>query len=157
MKPSQIGIRCSGTRKCSQRYEINHFCQGIVSVIQPSEMPPKIPPEILLEISPEIHLELFLEIPPEVHLEMHLEISPNNDIYGRSIGVCATDRKEHKDTPRRANKQQDETAIPSSTQNPLCRCTCICIRICVRACVCVCTCMCTVSYTHLTLPTILRV
>ena len=25
-KLSQIGIRCSGTRKCSQRYEIDHFC-----------------------------------------------------------------------------------------------------------------------------------
>ena len=25
-KPSQIGIRCSGTKKCSQRYEIDHFC-----------------------------------------------------------------------------------------------------------------------------------
>ena len=28
-KPSQIGIRSSGTRKCSQRFEINHFCQVI--------------------------------------------------------------------------------------------------------------------------------
>ena len=27
-KWSQIGIWCSGTRKCSQRYEIDHFCQG---------------------------------------------------------------------------------------------------------------------------------
>ena len=27
----------------------------------------------------------------ELHLEMHLDIYPNDDIYGRSIGVCATD------------------------------------------------------------------
>ena len=33
---SQIGIRCSGTRKCSQRYEIDHFCQGNISAIQAS-------------------------------------------------------------------------------------------------------------------------
>ena len=86
----QIGIRCSGTRKCSQRYEIDHFCQGFFSCIQPSEIPPEIP----LEISPEIHLEILLEISPgpELHLEMHLEIYLNNEIYGRSIGVCATDR-----------------------------------------------------------------
>ena len=32
----QIGIRCSGTKKCSQRYEIN----------QTSEMPPETPPEL---------------------------------------------------------------------------------------------------------------
>ena len=37
-KSSQIGIRCSGTKKCSQRYEIDHFCLGIFSAIQPSEI-----------------------------------------------------------------------------------------------------------------------
>ena len=26
MKPSQIGDRCSRTRKCSQRHQIDHFC-----------------------------------------------------------------------------------------------------------------------------------
>ena len=31
---TQIGIRCSGTKKCSQRYQINHFCQGFFSAIQ---------------------------------------------------------------------------------------------------------------------------
>ena len=36
MKPSQIGIWCSGTRKCSQRYEIDHFCQGF---FQASNLP----------------------------------------------------------------------------------------------------------------------
>ena len=34
---SQIGIRWSGTKKCSQRYEIHHFCLGIFAGIQPSE------------------------------------------------------------------------------------------------------------------------
>ena len=29
----RIGIRCSGTKKCSQKYEINHFCLGIFSAI----------------------------------------------------------------------------------------------------------------------------
>ena len=38
MKSSQIGIRCSGTRKCSQRYEIDHFCQGNISAIQSFEI-----------------------------------------------------------------------------------------------------------------------
>ena len=34
---SQIGVRWSGTKKCSQRYEIDHFCLGIFAGIQPSE------------------------------------------------------------------------------------------------------------------------
>ena len=33
-----IGIRCSGNRKCSQRFEINHFCQSICLAIQPSRL-----------------------------------------------------------------------------------------------------------------------
>ena len=37
MKPSLIGIRCPGTRKCSQRYEIDHFCQWHFSAIQLSK------------------------------------------------------------------------------------------------------------------------
>ena len=36
LKMSQIGIRCSRTRKCSQRYEIDHFCQGF---FQPFNFP----------------------------------------------------------------------------------------------------------------------
>ena len=31
---SQIGIRCSGTQKCSQRFEIDHFCPGNISAIR---------------------------------------------------------------------------------------------------------------------------
>ena len=33
-KTEQIGIRCSGTQKCSQRFEIDHFCPGNISAIQ---------------------------------------------------------------------------------------------------------------------------
>ena len=33
LKMSQIGIRCSGTKKCSQRYEIDHFCLRIFAGI----------------------------------------------------------------------------------------------------------------------------
>ena len=94
----------------------------VFSAFQSSEMPLEIPSELHLgipfEISPEMHLEMHFEIPPELHLDMHFEISTNNEIYGRSIWVCAAHRLELKDTPRRANKQQEETAIPSPTQNP---------------------------------------
>ena len=55
-------------------------------------MPPEIPSELHLEIpfeiSPEMHLEMHFEIFPELNIEIY----PNNDIYGRSIGVCATHR-----------------------------------------------------------------
>ena len=57
-KASQIGIWCSGTKKCSQKYEINHFCLGIFSAIQPSEIFPEVPPGIPLELSLEICLEI---------------------------------------------------------------------------------------------------
>ena len=35
---SQIGIRCSGTQKCSQRFEIDHFCSCFFSAIQSVEI-----------------------------------------------------------------------------------------------------------------------
>ena len=35
---SHIGVRWSGTKKCSQRYEIDHFCLGIFAGIQPSNV-----------------------------------------------------------------------------------------------------------------------
>ena len=53
MKRSQIRIRCSGTGKCSQRYEIDHFRQGNISAIQPSEL----------------HAEIRSEWPAELHAE----------------------------------------------------------------------------------------
>jgi len=36
-KRSQIGIRCSGTKKYSQRFEIGHFCPGTFSALQSSK------------------------------------------------------------------------------------------------------------------------
>ena len=37
-KRSQIGIRCSGTKKYSQRFEIGHFCPGTFSALQSSKI-----------------------------------------------------------------------------------------------------------------------
>ena len=34
---NQIGIRCSVTQKCSQRFEIDHFCWGKFSAFQSSK------------------------------------------------------------------------------------------------------------------------
>ena len=70
-KASQIG-----TKKCSQKYEINHFCLGILSAIQPSEILPEIPPEIPLELSLEIYLEIRFELPLGIPSELPLEIPP---------------------------------------------------------------------------------
>ena len=68
----------------------------VFSAFQSSEMHLEIPSELHLgipfEISPEMHLEMHFEMPPEIHLDMHFEISTNNEIYGRSTGVCATHR-----------------------------------------------------------------
>ena len=74
----QIGIRCSGTKKCSQRHRIDHFCQGFFSAIQPSEIPLGIPLEPfakgdLYHVEPS--LEIPLGIPVEPSLEIPLEIS----------------------------------------------------------------------------------
>ena len=69
-KLSQIGIRWSGTRKCSQRYQIDHFCQGFFSGIQPSEIPIGIPPELPAEILTKLPAEIPLEVPPEILLEV---------------------------------------------------------------------------------------
>ncbi len=73
---SQIGMWCSGTKKCSQKYEINHFCLGIFSAIRPSEITPEIPPGIPLELCLEIHLEIRFEIPLEIRCEIPPEIPP---------------------------------------------------------------------------------
>ena len=56
LRMTQIGIRWSGTKKCSRRYQINHFCQRFFSCIQPSEIPIEIPPELLAEIHQTIRL-----------------------------------------------------------------------------------------------------
>ena len=47
-KPTQIRVRCSGTDKCSQRYQIGPFCLCLFSGIQPSDIPLEIPPELRL-------------------------------------------------------------------------------------------------------------
>ena len=73
---SQIGMWCSGTKKCSQKYEINHFCLGIFSAIQPSEILPEIRPGISFELSLEIYLEIRFELPLGIPLEIPLEIPP---------------------------------------------------------------------------------
>jgi len=75
-KASQIGIWCFGTKKCFQKYEINHFCLGIFSAIQPSEILPEIPPGIPLELSLEIYLEIRFELPLGIPPEIPLEIPP---------------------------------------------------------------------------------
>ena len=84
LEPTQIGVRCSGTRKCSQRYENDQFCQWLFSAIlrNATEIPSELHLEILLDISFEIHIEILVEISPELHLEMHFEIYPNNENYG---------------------------------------------------------------------------
>ena len=106
---NEIGVRCSGTRKCSQRYAINNFCQGYFAAIQPSEAPPKIRPEIPLEISLEMHLEIPLEIPTEipleVSLEIHLEIPPEipPEIRPEILFEIPHRSKTHPQTPYQAS------------------------------------------------------
>ena len=73
---SQIGMWCSGTKKCSQKYEIDHFCLGIFPAIRPSDIIPEIPPGIPLELSLEIYLELRFELPLGIPPEIPLEIPP---------------------------------------------------------------------------------
>ena len=70
MRMTQIGIRCSGTNKCSQRYQINNFWQCFFSGIQPSEIPIEIPPELPAEMLIKLPAEIPLEIPPEILLEV---------------------------------------------------------------------------------------
>ncbi len=70
LRMTQIGIRCSGTKKCSQRYQINHFCQGFFSGIQPSEIPIEIPPELPAEMLIKLPPEIPFEVPPEILLEV---------------------------------------------------------------------------------------
>ena len=119
-KPSQIGIRCSRTRKCSQRYEIDYFCQGIFSAIQPSEIPPEIP----LGLSFELHLEILLDISPDLHLQIHFKLYSNYEIYSPGIEVCnnvfnnVCNNLCINVVPRHANKQQHRTAIQSFTPPP---------------------------------------
>ena len=74
LRMTQIGIRCSGTKKCSQRYHIDHFCPGFFSCFQPSEIHIEIPPELPADMLIKLPAEIPLEIPPEITLEIPLEI-----------------------------------------------------------------------------------
>ena len=108
---TQIGIRCSRTRKCLQRYEIDHFCQGNLSGIQPSEIPLEIPPEqpaeILFEIRPEILL--YAISMSSTKSSPRLQIFPNNNIYGRSIGYV---QQIAKNTKSRQDAQTNSKTKP---------------------------------------------
>ena len=64
-----------GTRKCSQRYEIDHFCPGFFPAIQSCEIPFEIPFGILVKFSFGIHLEILFDIPFEVPCGLPLELS----------------------------------------------------------------------------------
>ena len=93
LKPTQIGVRCSGTKKCSQRYQIDHFCQGFFSshstfvffhnpgkgsfgfAHSMSDIP----------MTPRCSLRMFRNwrlACSELHIKTDFEI------YGSSIGVC---------------------------------------------------------------------
>jgi len=74
LRMTQIGIRCSGTKKCSQRHQIDYFCICIFSSIQPPQIPLEIPPELPANIFLEIRLEILADIPLEMHLEIPLKI-----------------------------------------------------------------------------------
>ena len=92
-KMRQIGIRWSGTKKCSQRYEIDHFCLGIFAGIQPSDFFSWSGRGIFgfthpisdIPMTPSWSLRSFRNwrlVCSELHIETDFEI------YGSSIGVC---------------------------------------------------------------------
>ena len=57
LKPSQIRIWWSGTRKCLQRYEINNFCPGNIAAIQSLKFRPNPVRELLvLRIQFQMHM-----------------------------------------------------------------------------------------------------
>ena len=66
-----IWIRCFGTQKCSQMYQIDYIFKGFFSCIQPSEIPIEIPHNFAAEIL----IKPSAEIPFEIALEMLVEIA----------------------------------------------------------------------------------
>ena len=80
-KAIQIGISCSGTKKCSQKYKINYFCLRIFSAIQPSEKLPEMPPwthlDILLKYILKYALKYLLNCPLKYVLKYILEYLSN--------------------------------------------------------------------------------
>ena len=92
-KMSQIGIRWSGTRKCSQRYQIDHLCHGFFSAIQLSKLCHNPRKEFVgfarsmsdIPMTPRCSLRMFRNwrlACSELHIKTDFEI------YGSSIGVC---------------------------------------------------------------------
>ena len=65
-----IGIRCFGTKKCSQMYQIDYFRKGFFSCIQPSEIPIETPHEFPAEILIKPPAEIPFEIAPEILVEV---------------------------------------------------------------------------------------
>ena len=61
LKSIQIGVRCSGTKKCSQRHQIDHFCQGFFSAIQPLKYLLKYNSNHLLKYFLKYQLKYFLK------------------------------------------------------------------------------------------------
>ena len=92
-KLSQIGIRWSGTRKCSQTYEIDHFYQGLFSAIQLSKFFHN-PGKGSFRFA---HSMSDIPMTPRGSLRSfrnwnlacsQLHIKTDFEIYGSSIGVC---------------------------------------------------------------------
>ena len=92
-KLSQIGIRWSGTRKCSQRYGIDHFYQVFFSAIQPSKFFHN-PGKGSFRFA---HSMSDIPMTPRGSLRSfrnwnlacsQLHIKTDFEIYGSSIGVC---------------------------------------------------------------------
>ena len=86
LKSSQIGIWCSGTKKCSQRYQTGHFCKGNISAIRTSNFffNPIGGPSVSF---PQYPIYLWLQAAAWEELNWRL-VSCDFEIYGSSIGVC---------------------------------------------------------------------
>ena len=89
----QIRIWCSGTRKWSQRREVDHFCQGNISAIQPSEIPSESSRGTFACTHPtlDIHVRPGWRFRQLWDLRLgcsDLRLEHIFEIYGSSIGVC---------------------------------------------------------------------
>ena len=70
LRITHIGIGCSGTKQCSQGCQIDNFCQGFFSRIQPWEKTIEIAPEQPAEMSIKLPAEIRHEILPEILFEV---------------------------------------------------------------------------------------
>ena len=122
-KLSQIGIWCSRTRKCSQRYEIDHFCQGFFSAIQPSKFFHN-PGKGSFRFA---HSMSDIPMTPRDSLRSfrnwnlacsQLHIKTDFEIYGSSIGVCNyVIRSNPINQSNKINSNQIESINPSIKSN----------------------------------------